>query len=160
MHGGKFLLTVIFAMVVHSEAHSYCDIEDPPSPDKPLPPLPPPSMRLRPPQPLPVPEPPHRRPVGRPHSHSSPEPLSQHNQPGYSPIVPSKHQSQPRQPAKKPATLPRPIPPTPENPSPRPPVRKTMQRSTSESCLAKSGYDNVVQQMKGNRLSFIQEGGN
>lgn len=158
MHVGKLLLTVILVMVVHSEAHSYCDIEDPSTPGKPLPPLPPPSTRQRPPQPLP--EPPYRR-GGRPHSISSPEPLLQHNQPGNSPFVPYKQSNQPRQPEKKPATLPRPTPPTPENPNPRPPVRNKMQRSTSESCLsAKSGYDNVMQQMKGNRLPFIQEGGN
>ena len=141
------------------KAPNYCEIDETPYNEKPLPPLPPSAMRQRPPAPLP--EPAASR---RPHSLSSPP---HYNQPGNSPRIPPKQHSPcsstiPEHLTKKPATLPQPFPVALERPKPRSP-KEQLHRSSSESSLGLklgTGYDNVVKQLERKRMSFIHEQGN
>ena len=137
------------------KAPDYCEIDETPYNEKPLPPLPPAAMRQRPPAPIPEPAAPRR-----PHSLSSPP---HYNQPGNSPLIPPKQ----RNPCsstipKKRATLPRPLPEALQRPKPRSP-KEQLHRSSSESSLGLklgTGYDNVVKQLERKRMSFFHAQGN
>lgn len=149
----------------------YCEIDDPPicgdSPAPKEPPPPPPSRQPR--APAPLPEVPGPRPKRRPHSLSSPEPL----EPGYifkprnHPLLPPKQES-PRSP--NPPEHPRKLPTMPRPPlavqgkpkSPASAARDPLQRSSSESLFgvkAEAGFDNVLKQLEGTRLSHIRKKG-
>lgn len=121
------------------------------TPQKPLPPLPPPTEKARPRPPAPPPSRYGSAPRPLPHPASQPLPQREGQRESSPHIFPK---------PKPPASLPRPVPVLPEMASSgRIPPRREMHRSISDKNLAgKPGYDNVVQQFKGSALSFIHEG--